>query len=86
MIALFRGEPIPAVQARIRVRMRWLLGDIDHLYISLRRSDVRQITGKSVPVPLRDFLSSFLDGSKSDVLDLSDWRPFWRELRSWIRG
>jgi predicted ATP-grasp superfamily ATP-dependent carboligase len=86
MIALFRGEPIPAVQARIGVRMRWLLGDIDHLYISLRRSDVRKLTGKSVPVLLRDFLSSFVDGSKSDVLDLSDWRPFWRELRSWIRG
>lgn len=86
MIALFRGEPIPPVRARIGVRMRWLLGDIDHLYLSLRRSDLRQITGKSVPVLLRDFLLSFVDGSKSDVLDLSDWRPFCRELSSWIRG
>ncbi len=86
MVALFRGEAIPAVEARAGVRMRWLLGDIDHLYISLRRSDVRKITGKSVPGLLRDFLLSFVDGSKSDVLDVKDWRPFWRELMSWIRG
>ena len=86
MVALFRGEAIPAVAARVGIRMRWLLGDIDHLYISLRRSDVRKITGKSVPALLRDFLLSFVDGSKSDVLDVNDWRPFWRELASWIRG
>ncbi len=86
MIALRRGEPIPAVEAHTGVRMRWLLGDIDHLYISLRRSEVRKITGKSVPALLRDFLLSFADGSKSDVLDPRDWRPFWRELIAWIRG
>jgi predicted ATP-grasp superfamily ATP-dependent carboligase len=86
MLALRRGEPIPAVEARIGVRMRWLLGDIDHLYISLRRSDVRRITGKSIPALLREFLASFADGSKSDVLDPSDWRPFWREWVAWIRG
>jgi biotin carboxylase len=86
MIALRRGEPIPAVEARTGVRMRWLLGDIDHLYISLRRSEVRKITGKSVPALLRDFLLGFVDGSRSDVLDLRDWRPFWRELLAWVPG
>ena len=86
MVALTRGEPIPAVEARIGVRMRWLLGDLDHLYISLRRSDVRAITGKSVAGLLYDFLRSFVDGSKSDVLDVRDWRPFWRELMDWMRA
>jgi predicted ATP-grasp superfamily ATP-dependent carboligase len=86
MVALFRGEAIPAVEPRVGVRMRWLLGDVDHLYISLRRAEVRRITGKSVPALLRDFLLSFVDGSKSDVLDPSDWRPFWRELLGWLRG
>jgi predicted ATP-grasp superfamily ATP-dependent carboligase len=86
MVALHRGEAIPAVEARSGVRMRWLLGDVDHLVISLRRAEVRKLTGKSVPALLRDFLRSFADGSKSDVLDLSDWRPFWRELIAWLRG
>jgi predicted ATP-grasp superfamily ATP-dependent carboligase len=85
MVALFRGEAIPAVEPRIGVRMRWLLGDVDHLYISLRRAEVRKITGKNVPALLRDFLLSFVDGSKSDVLDPDDWRPFWRELMGWLR-
>jgi len=86
LVALHRGETLPQVTPSIGVRSRWLLGDLDHLLISLRRPEVRRLTGRSVPGLLADFLRSFVDGSRPEVLRWDDWRPFLRELRDWLRG
>ncbi len=83
LVALHRGEAIPQIEPRIGVRTRWLLGDLDHLLISLRRREVRELTGKRVPGLLADFLRSFSDGSRLEILRPDDWRPFLRELRDW---
>jgi predicted ATP-grasp superfamily ATP-dependent carboligase len=83
LVALHRGESIPQIEPRIGVRTRWLLGDLDHLLISLRRRQVRELTGKRVPGLLADFLRSFCDGSRLEILRRDDWRPFLRELRDW---
>ena len=42
LVALHRGAPIPAAQARLGTRTRWLLGDVDHLLICLRRPELRR--------------------------------------------
>jgi predicted ATP-grasp superfamily ATP-dependent carboligase len=87
LVALQRGEALPAVKARAGVRTRWLLGDLDHLAICLRRPALRRRLGLSVPRLLLDFLRSFVDGTRLEVLRADDWRPFLRELgaRLWRR-
>jgi predicted ATP-grasp superfamily ATP-dependent carboligase len=86
LVALHQGVKLPAVQARLGTRTRWLLGDVDHLLICLRRPELRQRLGIGVVALLRDFLRSFFDGSRLEVLRRDDWRPFLWELREWLRG
>jgi predicted ATP-grasp superfamily ATP-dependent carboligase len=85
-VARLRGAPIPVVQARLGTRTRWLLGDVDHLLVCLRRRALRRQLGLRVSGLLRDFLQSFFDGTRLEVLRRDDWRPFLRELRDWLRG
>jgi hypothetical protein len=73
------------VKPQLGVRTRWLLGDFDHLLISLRRPQVRRLTGARVATLLRDFARSSWDGTRSEVLRRDDWRPFLRELCERLR-
>lgn len=84
LVALHRGGPLPEPRARIGTRTRWLLGDLDHLWIALRRPEMRRALGRTVPVVLWAFLRSFFDGSRLEVLRRDDPRPFWAELRAWL--
>jgi predicted ATP-grasp superfamily ATP-dependent carboligase len=83
LMRLARGETIAAVEPRIEVRSRWLLGDLDHLLSCLRRAELRAATGRGVGRVGLDFLRSFFDGSRLEVLRARDPRPFLRELRAW---
>src|SRR5262249_37353097 len=80
LVALYRGEKSSPVEAVVGVRTRWLLGDLDHLAICLRRRAVRRRIGVSVARLLLDFLRSFVDGTRLEVFRWDDWRPFAREL------
>jgi predicted ATP-grasp superfamily ATP-dependent carboligase len=85
LVDLHRGAEIPPIEPQLGVRSRWLLGDLDHLLLSLRSRSMRQLTGQR-PLPLLGgFLRSFVDGSRTEVLRWNDPRPFGRELRAWIR-
>src|SRR5262249_60009739 len=86
LVALHRGEPISMPVPRLGVRTRWLLGDLDHLFVSLRRRSVRRQIGTSVPRLLGDFARSFADGTRLEVLRRDDWRPFLREVAVRWRG
>ncbi|MBY0400992.1 ATP-grasp domain-containing protein [Myxococcota bacterium] len=79
------GLPLPKSSARPGVRTRWLLGDFDHLLIALKRRDMREATGRTRRAVVLDFLRSFGDGSRLEVLRSDDPRPFLRELRLWLR-
>ena len=85
LVALARGARIQPAEARLGTRTRWLLGDLDHLLICLRRPEMRRLRGRSVTRLLRDFLGSFRDGSRLEVLRRDDWRPFIQEVRGWLR-
>jgi predicted ATP-grasp superfamily ATP-dependent carboligase len=85
LVALYRGEAIASVEPRIGVRTRWLLGDLDHLAIALRRREVRRALGRSAPRVVAEFVRSFFDGTRLDVWRRSDPGPFRSELRDRLR-
>lgn len=79
--------PDDPVEGRPGVRLRWLLGDLDHLLLRLFKSPGELALGRDAPGRLR-MLASFLvpwrRGDRWEVLRLSDPRPFAWELRRWI--
>jgi predicted ATP-grasp superfamily ATP-dependent carboligase len=83
-LALHRREVCQPRVARVGVRTRWLMGDVDHVLIALRKPRELQSLGKSRWGVVREFLAGFFDGSQLEVLRLRDPRPFLRELRIWI--
>ncbi len=74
----------PRSRARTGVRVRWLWGDLDHLWITWRDGRQRAAIGRSRGAALRAFLRSFFDGSRLEVERAADLAPAWRELRSRI--
>lgn len=85
-VDLAAGRPPEEATARIGVRTRWLLGDVDHLAIALRRPAVRSHLGIGRMKVVGRFLRSFVDGTRLEVLDRRDPRPFAREFSHWLRG
>ena len=77
--ALTGAAPGP-VNVNPRVRMLWVLGDLDQFLIRLKRSGVREI-----PRILGDMLFRTRAGNRLslDTLDLDDPRPFLFELKEW---
>jgi predicted ATP-grasp superfamily ATP-dependent carboligase len=80
------GLPLDPAAAQLGVRCRWLLGDLDHLLICLRRPRERAATGRGVARVIADFAGGFFDGSRDEILRRGDARPFLRELRCWHRS
>ncbi len=85
-LALHRGEPVASASATLGVRCRWLLGDLDHMLICLRRAHERRATGRGRGRVVGDFVRGFFDGSRNEVCRRGDLRPFTRELRRWHRS
>jgi predicted ATP-grasp superfamily ATP-dependent carboligase len=86
LVALHRGASPPTPQVALGTRTRWLLGDLDHLLILLRRPALRRELGVGVPALFARFAKSFVDGSRSEVWRRGDARPFRYELREWLRS
>jgi predicted ATP-grasp superfamily ATP-dependent carboligase len=71
------------------IRTRWLLGDLDHLIWMLRtpysvRKGYDQLP--SVLAALSTFLIPWRPGERWEVLSLDDPRPFFIEIREWLRA
>ncbi len=74
---------------RLGIRSRWWWGDVDHLYLRLRRSDRYLSLPPGVPSRMRTilhFLTLWRPGDRSEVLRASDPGPFVRETLDWFRG
>lgn len=70
------------------VRLRWELGDLDHLLARLRRSDSELALPDDAPGRWRaiaSVLRPWRRGERWEVLRPSDPRPFFTELRRWVR-
>ena len=83
------GHPIaPETPYREGRRLRWFLGDVDHLLLRLRRSRRELHLPHTAPGRLRS-LMSFLAApvtSRGEVFRLDDPGPAWREARDWLRA
>ena len=86
MLEEHRGRDVdaPVPLARVGVRTRWLLGDLDHWLTCARSRSLRQELDTSLGRIGLDFLRSFVDGSRLEVLKFRDFAPFRRELGQWI--
>jgi predicted ATP-grasp superfamily ATP-dependent carboligase len=77
------GETPPAQQPyKIGVRLRWLLGDLDSLYLVLKSSQY------SISVKfsrIRDFLTPHLFATRHEVNRLGDLSPAFTELKQYVR-
>jgi predicted ATP-grasp superfamily ATP-dependent carboligase len=77
------GETPPAQQPYKKgVRLRWLLGDLDSLYLVLKSSQY------SISVKfsrIRDFLTPHLFSTRHEVNRLGDLKPAFTELKQYIR-
>lgn len=80
-----RFPPRP-VEGRPGVRLRWLMGDLDHLLIRLRGSERDLSLPPDAPgrlLTLGRFLVPWKPGDRWEVLRPSDPRPFLREIARW---
>jgi predicted ATP-grasp superfamily ATP-dependent carboligase len=86
-LALGRSPAVPQTY-RVGVRNRWLLGDLDHLLLRLRRRERDALGTEPVPSRLRavvDFLKFAGRGLHYETISLDDRRPFSYELRQYVR-
>lgn len=82
---LARGEDIDGPQEyRVGVRSRWLLGDLDRLYLMYRLPSVGRVTLKERYRALVQFLKLRERGTRYDVNRWDDLRPFILELRKYV--
>jgi predicted ATP-grasp superfamily ATP-dependent carboligase len=87
-LALGQSVQAPAGY-RIGVRSRWLLGDLDHLFLRLFRANRALALPPGTPSRLRtlvDFLSCRPRDLNFEVLRPDDLRPFLREAADYVRA
>jgi predicted ATP-grasp superfamily ATP-dependent carboligase len=65
---------------RIGVRNRWLLGDLDHVYLTWKESGGLKATCRAIT----GFLTAFGTGTRHEVDRWDDFRPFVVELKRYL--
>lgn len=76
---------LPAAGFEIGRRSRWLLGDLDHLYLTLKARGADGGPARKLHA-LREFLMLFDPRLRYEINRLDDLRPFLFELRQYFRG
>lgn len=77
--------PTPPPQYQLGCRSRWLLGDLDSLYMTIKQGALWQ-RRREVGRAVAGFLRLPPGGARYDVNRLDDLRPFLHELRHYIGG
>ena len=81
------GEHDAPVTNYRAVRTRWEWGDVDHLLTRFRRGRSVLDLPRTAPgriATLGGVLRSFVDGTRAEVFDIRDPRPFLRESINWL--
>lgn len=77
------GEQLNAVeQYRTGQRLRWLLGDLDRLYLVLKNSPAYSVADKVRAVA--EFLTPSWSNCRQEVFRFNDMKPAWHELKEYI--
>ncbi len=69
---------------RLGIRTRWLLGDLDRLYLVLKKNNEKTI-GFSRLAQFTQFMRFWERNTRYEVNRIDDFRPFLFELRQYIR-
>jgi predicted ATP-grasp superfamily ATP-dependent carboligase len=75
-------QPPPVADYKIGIKLRWILGDLDNLYLTIRNKHT----------PLKAKLKSFVHfftpsplATRHEVNRMDDMKPFWYEIRKYLR-
>ena len=83
------GEKISRIDSYRYSRLRWLLGDFDNLYITLKNKLLNTKSSylkKNKLLYVVNFFKEFIADSKLEVLRKDDIKPFFRELKQYIEA
>lgn len=75
-------QPEPVTDYKTGIKLRWLLGDLDNLYLTLRN---KQTPLKNKSGSLMRFLTPSPLATRHEVNRIGDMKPFWYELRQYFR-
>jgi len=75
-------QPAPTTDFKTGIRLRWMLGDIDNLYLTLRDSRYSLTTKLNA---VRLFLTPSPFKTRHEVNRLNDIAPAWYELKQYLR-
>jgi predicted ATP-grasp superfamily ATP-dependent carboligase len=76
------SQPDPVDDYKVGVRLRWLLGDLDNLYLTLR--DTRYSFREKLD-SIRHFLTPSPFRTRHEVDRWNDLGPSWYELKAYVR-
>lgn len=84
---LAMGEkPGPVNDYKIGIKSRWLLGDLDSLYLTFKNHSGRPVAPISRWQEITHFLNLFEKGTRYEVNRWDDLRPFLFELKQYLGG
>ncbi len=75
-------QPAPITDYKTSIKLRWLLGDLDNLYLTLRD---KHISPKAKIRSLLQFFTPSPFSTRHEVNRINDIKPFWYEIRQYIR-
>lgn len=75
-------HPESVADYKTGIKLRWLLGDLDNLYLTLRD---KHISYKNKFTSLISFITPSLFSTRHEVNRIKDLKPFWHEIRQYIR-
>jgi len=82
---LATGKPLPDhPHYKSNIRSRWLLGDLDHLYLVLKADSTQFSISKKISA-IVEFLKFFQKNTRFEVNRLSDFKPFIYELKIYFQ-
>lgn len=87
LVSQYMGEKIKLVNNYKYSRLRWLLGDIDNLYITLKQSGKHVMEDSSMLTKLsaiKKFILEFSKKSKFEILRKDDLKPFLWEFKNYF--
>ena len=79
------GAPLEHIsEYKVGTKSRWLLGDLDHLYLRLRDRTCTHVALPSKWQTFRDFMKFFDPLTRYEINRWGDMKPFLLELRNYI--
>jgi predicted ATP-grasp superfamily ATP-dependent carboligase len=77
--------PVAVIESYTYSRLRWLLGDLDNLYITLKTRSSPTLNLPSRREAVANFVGEFFNHSKFDILRKEDLKPFIHELYKYVK-